>query len=57
VNSTLFIISTIKTIENLYGTIFKVIEGITIFVFTIEYILRVYVCIERKSLREKGWFW
>jgi voltage-gated potassium channel len=40
----------------LYHTLFRIIEGITIIIFTIEFFLRAYVSIERKSLRPKGWF-
>jgi voltage-gated potassium channel len=54
-----FIILTEKKLREimpLYITVL-ILEGVTFGIFTLEYILRVYVSIERKSLRRVGRFW
>jgi voltage-gated potassium channel len=55
-NITIYIAATVPKVYEDYATFIDVAEGICIGFFTIEYIIRMYVCIERKSLRRLGAF-
>jgi voltage-gated potassium channel len=50
----IFVVGTLPDLPNGLAVTFPVLDGINIVIFTIEYLLRVYCSIERKSLRIHG---
>jgi voltage-gated potassium channel len=57
VNITAFLCSSVQVFHDYFGIGFVVIEAISVVIFTVEFLLRLYVSTERKSLRKKGPFW
>lgn len=51
----MFVLSTIQSINDKMSFAFEIIENISVGVFTVEYIIRLWVCIEKKKYRSKGW--
>ena len=48
---------TIDSITQSAGNILNVIDMIIVIIFTLEYVLRVWCCVERKKYGRRGPFW
>ncbi|PRP82306.1 Ion transport protein [Planoprotostelium fungivorum] len=53
-NIILFILSTEQSLTDRYGHIIDILEIISIALFTIEFLLRMWVCVEKRRLRRKS---